>query len=46
MFNPFKKISQLLRPDPKTPEELAARLEADRLAAEIKAERLGRGGRR
>jgi hypothetical protein len=46
MFRIFRKISQWLRPDPKTPEELAARLEAERLQAEIKAMRLGRGRRR
>jgi len=35
------KVREWLKPSPKTPEELAARLEAERLKAEIRATRIG-----
>lgn len=43
----FRKISELWRPSPRTPEELAARLEAERLKQQIRVARIGdrQGGR-
>jgi hypothetical protein len=38
----ISKVRELLKPTPKTPEELTAQLEAERLKAELKAMRLGR----
>jgi hypothetical protein len=37
----FAKIRELWRPSPKTPEELAEYLEAERMKAELKAMRAG-----
>jgi hypothetical protein len=37
----WKKVQELWRPSPKTPEELAQYLEAERMKAEVRAMRTG-----